>query len=47
MHIGEWRAALEFGAYVNAEIYARARSYTAALHEPYRSMMCRREQADA
>jgi enoyl-CoA hydratase/carnithine racemase len=31
MHIGEWRAALEFGAYVNAEIHARSRSHTAAL----------------
>jgi enoyl-CoA hydratase/carnithine racemase len=31
MQIGEWRAALEFGAYVNAEIHARTRSHTAAL----------------
>lgn len=31
MHIGEWRAALEFGAYVNAEIHARTDSHKEAL----------------
>ncbi|NJP46825.1 enoyl-CoA hydratase/isomerase family protein [Actinacidiphila epipremni] len=31
MQIGEWRAALEFGAYVNAEIHARTRSHEGAL----------------
>jgi enoyl-CoA hydratase/carnithine racemase len=31
MHIGEWRAALEFGAYVNAEIHARTASHVQAL----------------
>ena len=31
MHISEWRAALEFGAYVNAEIHARSWSHTDAL----------------
>ena len=33
MHISEWRAALEFGAYVNAEIHARSRSHTGALQD--------------
>ena len=32
MHIGEWRAALEFGAYVNAEIHTRSRSHVDALN---------------
>jgi enoyl-CoA hydratase/carnithine racemase len=31
MQIGEWRAALEFGAYVNAEIHSRTRSHEEAL----------------
>jgi enoyl-CoA hydratase/carnithine racemase len=31
MQIGEWRAALEFGAYVNAEIHARTQSHRQAL----------------
>lgn len=31
MHIGEWGAALEFGAYVNAEIHSRTRSHEDAL----------------
>lgn len=31
MHISEWRAALEFGAYVNAEIHSRTDSHRKAL----------------
>jgi enoyl-CoA hydratase/carnithine racemase len=31
MQISEWRAALEFGAYVNAEIHARSQSHRQAL----------------
>ena len=31
MHISEWRAALEYGAYVNAEIHARSGAHAAAL----------------
>jgi enoyl-CoA hydratase/carnithine racemase len=31
MQISEWRAALEFGAYVNAEIHSRSKTHTGAL----------------
>jgi enoyl-CoA hydratase/carnithine racemase len=31
MQISEWRAALEFGAYVNAEIHARSQSHRQGL----------------
>ncbi|HEX4832438.1 MAG TPA: enoyl-CoA hydratase/isomerase family protein [Trebonia sp.] len=31
MHISEWRAALEFGAYVNAEIHQRSRAHETGL----------------